>query len=80
MTGKLVIQKINRNIGEPISNRRGKALVSDAAATIAKGIDFGSELDTHEIHINAWNDNFVLFLNKSDFNEQGKGRVMVRKT
>ena len=73
MTGKLVIQKINRNFGEPISNRRGKALVSDAAATIAKGIDFGSELDTQEIHINAGNDN-------SDFNEQGKGRVMVRKT
>ncbi|XP_058446392.1 uncharacterized protein LOC131427332 [Malaya genurostris] len=37
---------------------------------MVKGIDFSAELDTQEIHINAGNDNFVLFLNKSDFHDQ----------
>ncbi|KAL1399160.1 hypothetical protein pipiens_008427 [Culex pipiens pipiens] len=32
-------------------------------------IEFNGDLDTQEIHINAGSDNFVLFLNKSDFNE-----------
>ncbi|XP_055641778.1 uncharacterized protein LOC129778726 [Toxorhynchites rutilus septentrionalis] len=37
---------------------------------MVRNLDFGGELDTQEIHINAGNDNFVLFLNKSDFHEQ----------
>lgn len=37
---------------------------------MVKTIDFASDLDAQEIHINTGNDNFVLFLNKSDFQEQ----------
>ncbi|XP_053693659.1 uncharacterized protein LOC128741703 [Sabethes cyaneus] len=39
------------------------------ATDIVKSIDFAADLDTQQIHINAGNDNYVLFLNKGDFNE-----------
>ncbi|XP_062545874.1 uncharacterized protein LOC134212229 [Armigeres subalbatus] len=41
-----------------------------AQSNAPKPADFGNALDTQEIHINTGGDNFVLFLNKADFQEQ----------
>lgn len=37
---------------------------------IGKQIQFNNEVDAQEIHINSGNDNFVLFINKGDFQDQ----------
>nr|XP_029711129.1 uncharacterized protein LOC109420029 isoform X2 [Aedes albopictus] len=37
---------------------------------ISKPIGFGNSLDAEEIHINTGNENFVLFINKGDYQDQ----------